>query len=50
MNLGEVWLFVHGHMALGMLLVVLAKVVGVAFSARLSSIARPKMMQVAWFA
>lgn len=50
LNLGEVWLFVHGHVAFGMLLVVLAKVVGVAFSARLFAIARPKMMQVGWFA
>lgn len=50
LKLGEIWLFVHGHLALGLALLVGAKVVGVSFSARLFAIARPKMLQVRWFA
>ncbi|MDB5373597.1 MAG: hypothetical protein JWP04_2239 [Belnapia sp.] len=50
LKLGELWLFLHGHVVLGVLLLVAAKVVGVAFSARLFAIARPKMLQVPSFA
>ena len=50
LKFGEIWLFVHGHLVLGALLLVAAKVVGVAFSARLFAIARPKMLQVPSFA
>jgi hypothetical protein len=50
LKLGELWLFLHGHLVLGVLLLVAAKVVGVAFSARLFAIARPKMLQVPAFA
>ena len=50
LKLGELWLFLHGHVVLGVLLLLAAKVVGVAFSARLFAIARPKMLQVPSFA
>ncbi|MBL6456075.1 hypothetical protein JMJ55_12130 [Belnapia sp. T6] len=50
LKFGELWLFLHGHVVLGVLLLVGAKVVGVAFSARLFAIARPKMLQVRSFA
>ncbi|MDN3568878.1 hypothetical protein QWZ14_31255 [Paeniroseomonas aquatica] len=50
LKFGELWLFLHGHLVLGVLLLVAAKVVGVAFSARLFEIARPKMLQVPRFA
>ena len=50
LKFGEIWLFLHGHVVLGVLLLVGAKVVGVAFSARLFEIARPKMLQVPAFA
>lgn len=50
LKFGEIWLFVHGHLVLGLILLVGAKVVGVSFSARLFAIARPKMLQVRWFA
>jgi hypothetical protein len=50
LKLGELWLFLHGHFVLGVALLLAAKVVGVAFSARLFAIARPKMLQVPSFA
>ncbi len=50
LKLGELWLFLHGHFVLGVVLLLAAKVVGVAFSARLFAIARPKMLQVPSFA
>ncbi|MBL6082401.1 hypothetical protein JMJ56_31020 [Belnapia sp. T18] len=50
LKLGELWLFLHGHFVLGVVLLLAAKVVGVAFSARLFAIARPKMLQVPAFA
>ena len=50
LKFGELWLFLHGHVVLGVLLLVGAKVIGVAFSARLFEIARPKMLQVPSFA
>ncbi len=50
LKLGELWLFLHGHFVLGVLLLLGAKVLGVAFSARLFAIARPKMLQVPAFA
>jgi len=50
LKLGELWLFLHGHLVLGVLLLAAAKTVGVAFSARLFAIARPKMLLVPAFA
>ncbi|RYJ02607.1 MAG: hypothetical protein EON47_06940 [Acetobacteraceae bacterium] len=50
LKFGELWLFLHGHFVLGVMLLVAAKVIGVAFSARLFEIARPKMLQVPAFA
>lgn len=50
LKLGELWLFLHGHVVLGVVLLVATKVIGVAFSARLFEIARPKMLQVPSFA
>ncbi|SDB72510.1 hypothetical protein [Belnapia rosea] len=50
LKLGELWLFLHGHVVLGVLVLLATKVVGVAFSARLFAIARPKMLQVRSFA
>ena len=50
LKLGELWLFLHGHVVLGVLALIATKVIGVAFSARLFEIARPKMLQVPTFA
>lgn len=50
LKFGEFWLFEHGHLATGLVAVLLIKVLGVSFSARLFEVAKPKMLQVAWFA
>nr|WP_314073782.1 hypothetical protein [uncultured Roseococcus sp.] len=46
----ELWLLANGHYFTAILFIVGTKVVGVAFSTRVFAIAKPKMMQVRWFA
>lgn len=50
LKLSELWLLAHGHYVSAVALIVGTKVVGAAFSTRVFAIARPKMLQVAWFA
>jgi hypothetical protein len=50
LKLGELWLLREGHFIWAAVLILGAKVVGAAFSTRVFAIAKPKMMQVAWFA
>lgn len=50
LKLGEFWLLAHGHYVTAVLLIVGSKVVGAAFSTRIFAIAKPKMLQVGWFA
>jgi hypothetical protein len=50
LKLGEIWLIRHRHFVWAMVVIVGVKVVGAAFSTRLFAIARPKLMQVRWFA
>ncbi len=50
LKLGEFWLLAHHHYVSAVLLIVGSKVVGAAFSTRIFAIARPKMLQVRWFA
>jgi hypothetical protein len=50
LKLGEFWLLAERHYVWAALVMVGAKVFGVAFSTRVFAIARPKMLQVAWFA
>ncbi len=44
------WAVERGHVALGLSVIVLAKVVGTAVVARLFALTRPALMQLAWFA
>lgn len=50
LKLGEFWLLAHGHYVTAVLLILGSKVVGAAFSTRIFAIAKPKMLQVRWFA
>ncbi len=44
------WAMGQGHMALGMAVIVLAKVAGTAVVARLFTLTRPALLRLAWFA
>ena len=44
------WAMGHGHVALGMAVIVLAKVAGTAVVARLFTLTQPALMQLRWFA
>lgn len=44
------WTIGRGHVLLGMLVIVLAKVVGTAVVARLFTLTQPALMQLRWFA
>jgi hypothetical protein len=44
------WALSHGHALLGTSIIVTAKLVGTAVVARLFSLTRPALMQLAWFA
>ena len=44
------WAMGHGHVALGMMVIVLAKVAGTAVVARLFTLTRPALLRLAWFA
>lgn len=50
LKLGELWLIAHRHYVIAAVVIVGAKVVGAAFSTRVFAIARPKLLQVRWFA
>lgn len=49
-KLGALWLIAAGHAGLGVLVVVGAKVAGTALLARLFSLTRDSLLQLAWFA
>jgi hypothetical protein len=46
----EIWLILHHHFVWAAVAIVGVKVAGAAFSTRIFAIARPKMLQVRWFA
>ena len=50
LKLAEFWLLAHHHYVWAAVLIVGGKVVGAAFSTRIFAVARPKMLQVRWFA
>ena len=50
LKLGEFWLLAHHHYVWAAVVIVGTKVVGAAFSTRVFAVARPKMLQVRWFA
>lgn len=50
LKLGELWLLREGHFIWAAIVILGTKVVGAAFSTRVFAIAKPKMMQVTWFA
>ena len=49
-KIGELWLIRNHHFVWAAVVIVGAKVVGVAFSTRVFAVAKPKMLQVRWFA
>ncbi len=49
-KLAELWLIDHHHFVWAAIVIVAAKVVGAAFSTRIFATARPKLLQVPWFA
>lgn len=49
-KLGALWLFSLGHAALGLFLLLGAKLLGTAVLARLFHLTQPALMQLAWFA
>lgn len=44
------YLFGRGHLALGLLMVVMAKIMGTAMAARLFQLTQPTLMRLPWFA
>ena len=50
LKLGEFWLIAHHHYVWAALMILGTKVPGAAFATRVFAIARPKMLQVRWFA
>lgn len=50
LKLGELWLIAHHHYLWAAVVIVGTKVVGAAFATRVFAIAKPKMLQVRWFA
>ena len=49
-KLGAVWLMTHGHVLIGIGVIVAAKVLGTAIVARLYVVCKPKLMTIGWFA
>ena len=49
-KLGALWLIGQGQRVLGLLLIVLAKLVGTAIVARLFTLTRPALLSMPWFA
>ena len=50
LKLVALWLIARGHAVLGLAWVILAKLFGTALVARLFTLTRPSLMQLAWFA
>jgi len=50
LKLTELWLLANHHYVSAVILILGTKVIGAAFSTRVFAIAKPKMMQVRWFA
>ncbi len=50
LKLGEFWLIAHHHYVWAAVIIVGIKVIGAAFATRVFAIAKPKMLQVRWFA
>ena len=50
LKIGELWLIHRHHFVWAAIVIAGAKIVGAAFSTRVFAIARPKMLQVPWFA
>ena len=50
LKLGELWLIREHHYVAAALVIIGAKVLGAAFSTRVFAIAKPKLLQVRWFA
>ena len=44
-----VWLIAHGHGAYGVVVFVIAKIVGTAFLARIFSLTKPALLTIGWF-
>jgi len=49
-KLGALWLIGRGQAALGLIVIVVAKLVGTALLARLFQLTQPALMRLAWFA
>lgn len=49
-KLAALWFISHGHASLGLLVVLLAKVVGTALVARIYALTERKLLGIAWFA
>jgi hypothetical protein len=49
-KIGALWLIARGQKAAGLVVLVIAKLVGTAVLARLFALTRPALMQLAWFA
>ena len=49
-KLAAVWVISRGHALAGVVIIVLAKVVGTAVLARLFALTRPALMRIVWFA
>lgn len=49
-KLGALWLIASGKQTLGVILIIVAKLVGTAMVARLFALTRPALMQMRWFA
>ena len=48
-KLGCLWLMRHGHVALGLTVIVLAKLIGTAVVARIFTLTQPALMRLGWF-
>jgi len=50
LKIGAVWLMTHGRLGLGILLILAAKLTGMAILARLYALCRPSLCRLDWFA
>jgi hypothetical protein len=49
-KLAAFWLIAHGKGVLGMVVFIVAKIIGTAFLARIFTLTKPALMTIAWFA
>ena len=49
-KIGALWLMAHGQRMLGLVVIVVAKIVGTAIVARLFTLTQPALMRLSWFA